>query len=54
MILSTGLPGGDTLAATIVCTVILSVVCHGASAAPLIRALAPAWERDTPRLPATR
>ncbi len=53
MILSTGLPGGDTLAATIVCTVILSVVCHGASAAPLIRALAPAWERDTPRSPAT-
>ncbi len=46
LILSADLPGGDTLAATIVCTVILSVVCHGASAAPLIRALTPAWARD--------
>ena len=47
MILSADLPGGDTLAATIVCTVLLSVVCHGASAAPLIRALTPAWARET-------
>ncbi len=45
LILSAGLPGGDTLAATIVCTVLLSVVAHGASAAPLIRALAPDWAR---------
>jgi sodium/hydrogen antiporter len=52
LILSAGLPGGDTLAATIVCTVLLSVACHGASAAPLIRALAPAWARDAARSPA--
>jgi NhaP-type Na+/H+ or K+/H+ antiporter len=52
LILSAGLPGGDTLAATIVCTVLLSVVCHGASAAPLIRALAPAWASEAPRVPA--
>lgn len=49
LILSAGLPGADTLAATIVCTVLLSVVAHGASAGPLIRALAPGWaERTAP------
>jgi NhaP-type Na+/H+ or K+/H+ antiporter len=52
LILSAGLPGSDTLAATIVCTVLLSVVCHGASASPLISALAPAWASDAPRSPA--
>lgn len=45
MILSADLAGASILAATIVCTVLLSVICHGASATPLIRALAPAWAR---------
>ena len=43
LILSADLPGSDTLAATIACTVLLSVIAHGASAGPLIRALAPRW-----------
>ena len=47
MILSADLPGGDIFATTIVCTVLLSVICHGASAAPLIRALTPPWARET-------
>lgn len=43
LILSADIAGADTLAATIVCTVLLSVLCHGASATPLIRRLAPGW-----------
>ena len=38
MILAADLEGGGTIAATIVCTVFLSVISHGASATPLIRA----------------
>ncbi len=45
LILSADLAGADTLAATIVCAVLLSVLCHGASATPLIRRLAPGWSR---------
>jgi NhaP-type Na+/H+ or K+/H+ antiporter len=45
LILSANLAGADTLAATIACTVLLSVIAHGASATPLIRRLAPAWSR---------
>lgn len=33
------LPGGVTLAATVVCTIILSIVIHGLSALPLVAAL---------------
>jgi NhaP-type Na+/H+ or K+/H+ antiporter len=33
------LPGGVTLAATVVCTIVLSIVIHGLSATPLVAAL---------------
>jgi NhaP-type Na+/H+ or K+/H+ antiporter len=52
LILSGDLPGADTLAAVIVCTVLLSVFAHGASAGPLIRALAPGWASRAVRSPA--
>jgi sodium/hydrogen antiporter len=48
LILNARLDGSDTLAATIVWTVLLSVILHGASATPLIRALGPGWSRDPP------
>jgi len=48
LILDAALDGGDALAATIACTVLLSVIGHGASATPLIRALAPGWSRADP------
>jgi NhaP-type Na+/H+ or K+/H+ antiporter len=55
LILSADLQGGGTIAATIVCTVLLSVTLHGASATPLIRALAPAWaDESRPPLPPAR
>jgi NhaP-type Na+/H+ or K+/H+ antiporter len=37
IVLDAGLPGGDTLAMTVVCTVILSILAHGLSAIPLAR-----------------
>ncbi len=46
LILDAGLPGAGTVGTTIACTVLLSVLAHGATATPLIRALAPAWARD--------
>lgn len=46
LILSAGLDGARTLAATIVCTVLLSVLLHGASATALIGRLAPGWSRQ--------
>ena len=52
LILTADLPGGTTIAATIVCTVLLSVIFHGATATPLIGALAPAWAR-APGLPSS-
>ena len=33
------LPGGITLTATVVCTILLSIVLHGLSASPLVAAL---------------
>ena len=43
LVLGAQLPGGGTIEATIVWTVLLSVLAHGATANPLIRALAPRW-----------
>lgn len=43
LILSSDLPGANTLSATIVFTVLLSVVAHGVSAGPLVRMLAAGW-----------
>jgi len=34
------LPGGATLAMTVVCTILLSIIGHGLSATPLAAALA--------------
>lgn len=47
LILSADIAGADVLGATIACTVLLSVIAHGATAGPLIRRLAPAWARGT-------
>ncbi len=43
LVLDADLPRGETIEATIVCTVLLSILAHGASANPLIHALAPRW-----------
>jgi len=37
IVLNAGVPGGDSLAMTVVCTVILSILAHGLSAVPLAR-----------------
>jgi len=37
IVLDAGVPGGDSLAMTVVCTVILSILAHGLSAVPLAR-----------------
>ena len=40
MVLNDKLPGGDTIAMTVVCTIVLSIIFHGLSAKLLIAALA--------------
>jgi len=40
IVLNENLPGGGTLAMTVVCTILLSVIAHGLSAIPLVAALA--------------
>ena len=37
IVLDAGVPGGDSLAMTVVCTVVLSILAHGLSAVPLAR-----------------
>ena len=39
IVLNEKLPGGDTIAMTVVCTIILSIIAHGLSANPLITGL---------------
>jgi NhaP-type Na+/H+ or K+/H+ antiporter len=39
IVLNANLPGGDTIAMTVVCTILLSVLLHGLSANPLVAAL---------------
>ena len=39
IVLNEHLPGGKTMALTVVCTIILSIIAHGLSAHPLINAL---------------
>jgi len=39
IVLNEKLPGGDTIAMTLVCTILLSVILHGLSANPLIAGL---------------
>ena len=45
--LDAGVPGFETLGVTIVVTIILSIVLHGATANPIIDALSRRWRRDT-------
>lgn len=45
IVLNENLPGGNTLAMTVVCTVFLSVLAHGLSAKPMSKALAARHER---------
>ena len=40
IVLNEHLPEGGTIAITVVCTILLSVVAHGLSANPLVAALA--------------
>jgi NhaP-type Na+/H+ or K+/H+ antiporter len=39
IVLNEHLPGGGTIAMTVVCTIVLSVVAHGLSANPLVALL---------------
>jgi NhaP-type Na+/H+ or K+/H+ antiporter len=39
IVLNNDLPGGDVIALTAVCTILLSVILHGISANPLVKAL---------------
>jgi NhaP-type Na+/H+ or K+/H+ antiporter len=39
IVLNAHLPGGGTIAMTVVCTIVLSVVAHGLSANPLVALL---------------
>lgn len=40
IVLNANLPGGGTIAITVVCTIVLSIIAHGLSANPLVAALA--------------
>jgi NhaP-type Na+/H+ or K+/H+ antiporter len=40
IVINKDLPGGSTISATVVCTIVLSIVAHGLSANPLATALA--------------
>ncbi len=40
IVVNSDLPGGDTIAAVVTYTIVLSVIAHGLSANPLVRALA--------------
>ncbi|MEP0200734.1 MAG: cation:proton antiporter [Halioglobus sp.] len=46
IVLNADLPGGDIIGMTVLCTVFLSVVCHGVSANPLVAVLAARLKRS--------
>jgi NhaP-type Na+/H+ or K+/H+ antiporter len=46
MVLGADLPGGGTLALTVVCTIVLSILLHGLTANPLVTAFGRASRRD--------
>jgi NhaP-type Na+/H+ or K+/H+ antiporter len=51
LIVSAGLPNSATIEATVVCTVLMSVVLHGVTANPVVRILGPAWRgRERPEV----
>ena len=39
MVINENLPGGDTIASTVVCTILFSIIAHGLSANPAIAML---------------
>jgi NhaP-type Na+/H+ or K+/H+ antiporter len=47
IVLNEHLTGGGTIAMTVVCTIMLSVIAHGLSANPLVAALAVRLKRAT-------
>jgi len=47
IVLNEHLPGGDTIAMTVVCTILLSVIAHGLSSNPLVAVLAARLKRMT-------
>jgi len=46
IVLNAHLPGGDIISMTVVCTVLLSIICHGVSANPLVGLLAVRLKRS--------
>ena len=46
MVLNEKLPGGATIAMTVVCTIVLSIILHGLSAKPLVAALVEKIRRE--------
>jgi len=51
IVLNADLPGGDIIGMTVVCTVFLSVFCHGVSANPLVAVLASRLKRSGRSVP---
>jgi len=49
IVLNAKLPGGDTIAMTVVCTILLSIILHGLSANPLVAELAARLKRSEPQ-----
>jgi len=47
IVLNEKLPGGDKIVLTAVCTIVLSILCHGLSANPLVALLAAGIHRST-------
>ena len=45
IVLNENLPGGQTLALTVVCTVVLSIFAHGLTANPLAKRIAASWQQ---------
>lgn len=46
IVINADLPGGQTLASVVVCTVVLSILLHGVSANPLVQAFAQRMDRS--------
>jgi NhaP-type Na+/H+ or K+/H+ antiporter len=46
LVLDAHLPGGGTLAVTVVCTIVLSILLHGLTANPLVALFARTWHRQ--------
>jgi NhaP-type Na+/H+ or K+/H+ antiporter len=51
IVMKARLPGGDTISATVVCTILLSILAHGLSANPLVALLAARIQRSGGKVP---